>query len=108
LQDKPDVHTPSVPRITVDGKSMKKMLVHKVNPEYPESARAQKIAGTVKLHVLIGTDGGVEEEELISGPEVFVKPTMNAVRQWKYKPPTANGQPVMVDTTVEVVFSLVY
>jgi hypothetical protein len=31
---------------------------------------------------------------------------MDAVMEWKYKPPTLNGQPVEVDTTVNMVFSL--
>jgi len=31
---------------------------------------------------------------------------MSAVKEWKYKPTTLNGQPVEVDTTVQVVFSL--
>jgi TonB family protein len=87
---------------------MKKYLLHKVIPPYPPEARHERIAGTVKLRVLIGVDGSVKEAEFISGPEVFVKSTINAVRQWKYKPPTASGQPVEVDTTVDVVFSLVY
>jgi periplasmic protein TonB len=50
----------------------------------------------------------VKETEFISGEEMLVKPTINAVRRWKYKPPTASGRPVEVDTTVDVVFSLFY
>jgi len=38
---------------------------------------------------------------------VFVQPSIDAVSQWKYKPPTASSQPVEVETTVEVVFSLI-
>jgi protein TonB len=48
----------------------------------------------------------VKETELISGEEMLVKPTIDAVRKWKYVPPTASGQPVEVDTTVDVVFSV--
>jgi protein TonB len=106
-QEKTAPQTPDPPRVVVKGELMKKMLVHKVPPSYPEEARHPPVAGTVKLHVVIGVDGGVKQVEFISGPSVFVQSTIDAVRKWKYKPPTANGQPVEVDTTVEVVFSFV-
>jgi len=48
----------SVPRIAVKGELMKKMVVQKVNPRYPPEAIQQRIAGTVKLRVIIGVDGG--------------------------------------------------
>ncbi len=107
-QDKSATQTQNVPRITVKGDVMKKKLVHRVMPNYPLEARHESIAGIVKLHVLIGVDGSVKEAEFISGPDVLVKPTLDAVRKWKYKPTTENGQPVEVDTTVETVFSIVH
>ena len=86
---------------------MRKKLVHKVNPIYPSEAMRRRIAGTVILHVVIGVDGSVKQAEYVSGPEIFVKPTIEAVRQNKYKPTLENGQPVEVDTTVETVFSFI-
>jgi periplasmic protein TonB len=97
----------SVPRVTVKGEVIKNFLIRKVNPSYPSEAKHPPVGGTVKLHVVIGVDGGVKQVEFISGPAVFAKSTMDAVRKWKYKPATANGQPAEVDTTVEVVFSFV-
>jgi protein TonB len=84
---------------------MKKMLVHGVQPRYPELAKHPPTAGTVRLRVVIGVDGSVKQVEFISGPSVFVESCKDAVRKWKYKPPTVKGQPVEVETTVEVVFS---
>jgi protein TonB len=107
-QDNPVIIlTPAPPRVAVKGEVMKKMLVHKINPRYPSEAMHQRIAGTVKLHVVISVDGDVKQVEFVSGPDIFVQPTIDAVRQWKYKPQTAKGQPAEVDTTVEVVFSMV-
>jgi protein TonB len=105
-QEKPAPQTSVPPRATVKGDAMKKQLIHKVNPPYPREAMDNRIAGVVKVHVVIGVDGGVMQVEYLSGPAIFVQPTLNAVRQWKYKPQTSNGQPVEVDTTVDVVFSL--
>jgi len=105
-QDKTAGAASTVPRLTVKGEVMKKHLLHKVYPNYPPEARRKRIQGTVKLRVLVGVDGSVKETALISGEEMLVKPTIDAVRKWKYVPPTASGQPVEVDTTVDVVFSV--
>src|SRR6266550_4296566 len=97
-QEKAAPQAPDPPRVKVKSEVMAKTLVSKVNPQYPPLAIHQSIPATVKLHVVVGVDGGVKQVELVSGPRVFVQPTIDAVRQWKYKPPTANGQPVEVDT----------
>src|SRR5260370_23238180 len=87
-QEKSAAQAASVPRITVKGDVMKKQLVHKIIPNYPAVAMRQRIAGTVILHVVIGVDGNVKQADYISGPDIFVKPTIEAVRQNKYKPTT--------------------
>jgi len=48
----------------------------------------------------------VEELEVISGHPLLVQAAMEAVRKWRYAPTTWNGQPVEVDTTIDVIFSL--
>ncbi len=107
-QEKAAPQTPDPPRVAIKGEAMKKMLVHKVNPSYPAVAMYQRVAGTVKLHVVIGVDGGVKQAEFISGPSVLAQSTIDAVRKWKYKPSTANGQPVEVDKPGKMVFSFIY
>jgi protein TonB len=105
-QEKAAPQIPDTPRVVVKGEVMNKRLIYRVNPIYPYDAMHHRRAGTVKLHIVIGVDGGVKQVESISGSPEFVQSSINAVRQWKYKPSTVNGQPVEVDTTVEVVFSL--
>jgi protein TonB len=58
------------------------------------------------LHAIISKDGSVESLEYISGPQLLMKNAMDAVRQWRYKPTMLNGEPVEVDTTISVVFTL--
>jgi protein TonB len=83
-----------------------KMLMHKVTPEYPPEARYDRIQGTVRLHVIIGKDGNVQSAEVVSGHPLLAKAAVGAVRQWQYQRTLLNGQPVEVDTTVDVIFSL--
>ncbi len=93
-------------RIRQGGNITAKMLIHKVQPKYPGEAIEKRIAGTVRLHVIIAHDGSVTQMEVISGDPILVKSALDAVRQWKYRPTLLNGEPVEVDTTIDVIFSL--
>lgn len=81
-------------------------LVHRVEPAYSAVARAARIQGAVRLHAIIGTDGAVQQIEVISGSGILAQAAINAVRQWRYRPTLLNGQPVKVDTEITVNFSL--
>jgi TonB family protein len=77
------------------------------NPKYPEEARAKKIQGTVVLGVIIGKDGTVENIRVQKTPaESLAKSAMEAVRTWRYRPYLLNGDPIAVETTVNVTFTL--
>lgn len=75
-------------------------------PEYPAIAKAAKIQGTVVLQATIGKEGTIENLRVISGPPMLQAAATDAVRTWTYKPYLLNGQPVEVETQVNVVFSL--
>ena len=81
-------------------------LIRRVNSVYPERAEVEGITGTVVCRVIVSTDGSVKELEYVSGPEVLKQAAMDAVKEWRYKPTMLNGEPVEVDTTVQVIFAL--
>ncbi len=93
-------------RIKVGGAVQAASLVKKVTPEYPPIAQSAHVTGTVTLHAIISKDGSIEKLEYVSGPALLMASAMSAVREWKYRPTMLNGQPVEVDTTVQVVFSM--
>lgn len=95
-----------ITRVRQGGNVTAKMLKHKVQPEYPEEAMEKRIAGTVRLHAIIARDGSIAQLELISGHPLLAKSALDAVRQWQYRPTLLNGDPVEVDTTIDVIFSL--
>jgi protein TonB len=96
----------SLKRITVGGNVQAAHLVNKVQPGYPPLARQTRISGTVKLHAIIGKDGTVQQLQVVSGHPLLVQSALDAVRQWRYQPTLLNGDPVEVDTEIDVVFSL--
>ena len=100
----PPKATPS--RIKQGGAVTQASLINKVNPSYPPLARQTRISGTVRLHAIISKSGTVQQLEVISGHPLLVQAALDAVRQWRYRPTTLNGEPVEVDTTIDVIFSL--
>ena len=82
------------------------LLVKKVVPIYPADARAAYIQGTVVLRAGISEDGDIEDLELVDGPIELAGSAVAAVRQWKYKPYLLLGQPVTVDTQIQVNYPL--
>ncbi|MGD0956024.1 MAG: TonB family protein [Candidatus Acidiferrales bacterium] len=93
-------------RIRIAGNVTAAKVVQRIQPVYPPSAKAAHVEGTVILHAIIARDGSVQKLELVSGPEQLVDAAMDAVRQWRYQPTLLNGQPVEVDTTIQIIFTL--
>ena len=85
---------------------MAENLLNKVVPVYPPEAKKARIQGTVVLDAVIGKDGKVENLRVVSGPSQLQQSSLDAVRQWTYKPYLLNGDPIEVKTTVNVVYSL--
>ena len=97
---------PNVTRTRVGGAVQAAKLINRVQPLYPPLARQTRISGTVKLHAIIGKSGNVEQLQVVSGHPLLVQSALDAVRQWRYQPTLLNGDPVEVDTEIDVIFSL--
>jgi TonB family protein len=82
------------------------LIETKVDPIYPPLARQARIQGVVVLQILISKTGDVENMQLISGHPMLAPAAIEAVKQWKYKPYLLNGDPVEVETQVQVNFTL--
>jgi TonB family protein len=82
------------------------LAISQPQPVYPDEAKAKHIQGVVVLHARIAKDGTVKDLQLISGPPALVVSSIDAVRQWKYKPYLLNGEPTEVDTTININYTL--
>jgi periplasmic protein TonB len=92
--------------IRVGGNVQAARIINRVQPMYPPLARQTRISGTVRLHAIIGKDGTIQQLEVMSGHPLLQQSALDAVRQWRYQPTLLNGDPVEVDTTIDVIFSL--
>jgi protein TonB len=100
----PKMATPT--RVRVSSGVSQGLLVRRVNPTYPPLARQARIQGVVILQAQISKDGSIENLQLVSGHPMLAPAAIEAVKQWKYKPYLLNGEPVEVDTQVQVNFTL--
>jgi len=82
------------------------MIVSKEPPVYPELAKSAGVQGTVHLQALIAKDGTIQELHSLGGPALLIQAAMDAVKQWVYRPTLLNGEPVMVETTIDINFTL--
>jgi periplasmic protein TonB len=93
-------------RVRISQGVTKGLLVHRVEPAYPTLARAARVQGEVVLSAIIDANGQITNLQLVSGHPMLVPAALAAVREWRYKPYLLNGQPVEVETTITVIFSL--
>jgi protein TonB len=103
----PRVVHPDAPKtVSVPSTIAAGLLLRKVVPQYPQLARAMRKEGTVVLAATIAKNGMIVNLRVVSGPAVLAQAAMDAVSQWIYRPYLLNGQPVEVETQVNVVFTL--
>jgi len=81
-------------------------LISSTPPAYPTFARSQGVEGDVTLDALIDETGRVTKIKAISGPDLLQQAAAAAVRQWKYKPATLDGNAVPMHLTVTVKFRM--
>jgi TonB family protein len=82
-------------------------VIFKIDPQYTEYARHEKIAGTTRLSLVVGTDGLAHDISVSQSLDPGLdQSAAEAVQQWHFAPGTLNGEPVAVRSVIEVNFTL--
>ena len=82
------------------------LLIQKTTPVYPPIAKAARVSGTVVLQATISKSGTIENLRVVSGPAMLQQAALDAVKTWRYRPYLLNNDPVEVETTINVIFTL--
>ena len=90
--------------VQVPATEMETLLVHRVDPIYPESARQSNLSGVVTLNAIIEADGSVSQVNALSGPAALQQAAVDAVKWWRFAPYKVSGHPERVQTVVGVEF----
>jgi protein TonB len=97
---------PTPQRIRVGGNVQSAMIIRKTSPTYPQLAKSARVQGVVHLAAVIAKDGTIQELHSLGGPALLIQAAMDAVKTWVYRPTMLNGEPVQVETTIDVNFTL--
>jgi TonB family protein len=82
-------------------------ILSRPNPVYPPEAKAKHQQGTCILSATINRQGEISRLRVIkSAGKLLDQSALDSVRQWRYKPYLLNGDPVEVQTTIHVTYSL--
>jgi len=95
---------PSPRLVTISGAVAQGFLLHQIPPEFPSAAKGVRTSGTVVIEAVIAKDGHIRDARLGAGATVFEGAALEAVRRWRYRPYLLNGEPVEVETTINLVF----
>lgn len=102
----PPPPVPSGP-MRVGGAVKAPTVTNRAQPEYTETARKARVAGTVIVEAIIDRNGNVDRVKVIKGlPMGLSEQAANAVRKWKFKPGTMNGNAVDTIFNLTVTFQL--
>lgn len=83
------------------------VLLHKVEPRYPNSVIRTGVSTQVVVRCIIGKNGSVRNPEVVVGSYApFNAAVVNAVSQWRYKPATYAARPVDSYLTLTVTFNV--
>jgi len=105
-QNGPKVKVAAPTKMSISAGVAGGLLIQKTAPVYPQMAREARVTGTVVIQATISKTGTVENLRAVSGPTMLRQSALDAVKTWRYKPYLLDGEPVDVETTVSVTFSM--
>jgi TonB family protein len=91
----------------VGGGTLAPKVVYKLDPDYSEEGRKNKMQGSVVLRMIVGVDGKCHDISVQRSLGMGLdEKAIEAVREWRFEPGTRDGKPVPVEVAVEVNFRL--
>ncbi|HYC91209.1 MAG TPA: TonB family protein [Thermoanaerobaculia bacterium] len=95
------------PPYRVGGDVKAPVVIQRVDPVYPPEAKEKRIAGIVIVEAVIDRNGNVGDVKVLKSlPFGLDQAAADAVKQWKFRPGTRNGEPVDVIFNLTVNFKV--
>ena len=96
--------TPRTVRVT--GMEMVGLVERRALPEYPEDALRAAVRGDVIFKIIVDEAGKIVLAEPVEGDPLLVAASVDALRDFRFRPYQLNGTPVRVDTQIGFHFEL--
>jgi periplasmic protein TonB len=82
-------------------------VIYSPEPNFSDEARKAKFQGIVQLLVVVGKDGRTYDIRVAQSLGMGLdEQAIEAVRKWRFRPATLNGQPVATQVAIQVDFHL--
>ncbi|HEV7507077.1 MAG TPA: TonB family protein [Thermoanaerobaculia bacterium] len=95
------------PPYRVGGEITRPEIISSTRPIYTELARRARVMGTVIVEAVIDEHGDVTDAKVLKGlPMGLDQAAVNAIKAWKFRPATREGQPVPVYYVLTVNFQV--
>jgi len=93
--------------LRVGGDVKAPVAINRAKPDYTDAARKGHINGVVIVEAIVNKQGEVEQVKVLKGlPLGLSEQAVDAVKKWRFKPGTLNGEPVDVIFSLTVNFTL--
>jgi protein TonB len=82
------------------------VAVRTIAPEFPEQLLREGVSGLVLVNCLIDEKGTVQDMRIEKASnELFVKPAMQALSKWRFKPAQSGGNKVPLRVSIPIRFT---
>jgi TonB family protein len=85
--------------------SLVEIATKRVQPVYPQMARNMRVAGIVRVDLVLDEQGSVLSAQA-QGPDMLKRAAMDAIKQWKFRPVVRDGLPTKASGFINFNFSL--
>ena len=92
--------------VRIGGQIAQPKIIRKVEPVYPDLAKASRVSALLILEAEVDTRGYVKTVKVLRGHPLFDDAAMEALKQWRYQPLLLNGEPTGFILTVTMNFNL--
>ena len=83
------------------------VVLHGPHPRYSAAAMRARVQGGVELRIIVLADGTVGDVRVSTSLDPDLdQESIDTVKKWKFKPGTKDGQPVAVEVSIEMAFTL--
>ena len=92
--------------VRIGGQIAQPKIIRKVEPVYPDLAKASRVSALLILEAEVDVRGYVKAVKVLRGHPLFDDAALEALKQWRYQPLLLNGEPTGFILTVTMNFNL--
>ena len=97
---------PAAKLVRVGGNIVAPKTLKRVEPEYPDLAKASRLGAIIIMEAQVDIRGAVTGVNILRGHPLFDEAATTAVKQWRYRPLLLNGEPTAFIVTVTLIFNI--